>query len=124
MNVEQKLAFRQLLSDILMYMSEAGRTKSEILTVQDRLEKDIEKMIDADLQRGYSFAQHYKMPDVTRIKWRTKIAGVLYMIAQPECTPAKIITQIHDLEAFAEGMLDAALRAAIGKPKMFIKKYN
>jgi hypothetical protein len=123
MNVDQKIALRNLLSDVLLYMADPARNKSEILVMQDKLELAIEKLIDGDLQQLYKTIP-YKMPEKTRLHWRLKMSAVLLLISQPDCTPGKVLAQIHDIESMVEGMLESAGKEAIGKPKMFITKGN
>jgi hypothetical protein len=123
MTVEQKLAFRQLVSDCLMEMSAAGKrnAQGEVLEVMHKLEEITERLIDANITAQYGTAIPYTMPALIRQEWRKKISGLL-LTASMNDAPEKIVLGIHDLESFVIGLTEKGLRDAIGKPKFNIKK--
>jgi hypothetical protein len=121
MNIEQKIAFRKLLSDVLMHMSEPVRTKDELLTVLEKLEKSIAQIVDVTAKNMLSIADTYRMEGEDQIKFRTQIAFTLQAIAS-EKLPEKILELINNLETWVDNTTEIWVRKCIGKPKMNIRK--
>jgi hypothetical protein len=123
MNVEQKIAFRQLVSDVLMYMLDSARTDSEILEVQEKLDTAVTKLINANLQQLLpGQAPVYIMGAGDKTTWRVLIAGVLLTIGKPECSLGVVIDMIKDLEKWVEDTIERTLREYAGKPKVSITR--
>ena len=122
MNIEQKIAFRRLLSDCLMYMSEKGRDQNEILTALDKLEDSVEMIIDTDLHVMLSIAPRFIMQNAEKRQFRQLIALTLESISRPGMKPEKILEIIDGIQEWVEVGTDKALKAAIGKPKMQVRR--
>jgi hypothetical protein len=123
MNVEQKIAFRQLVSDVLMHMMESSRTAAEILEIQDKLDAAVQKLINSNLQQLMpGQAPVYIMGAGDKTSWRMLIAGVLLTISKPECSPGVVIDMIKDLEKWVEDTIERTLREYAGKPKVSITR--
>jgi hypothetical protein len=121
MNVEQKIAFRQLVSDVLMYMLENERSPSEILQVQQKLDEAVVKLINNNLQEMMQ-GPVYIMGAGDKTAWRVLIATVLATISKPDCSPGVVIDMIKDLEKWVEDIIERTLREFAGKPKVTITR--
>jgi hypothetical protein len=119
MNTEQKIAFRSLISDVLMHMMEKGRSPGEILEVQQKLDDSVVKLINNNLQAMMP-GPVYLMGPADKTEWRVLIAGTLYSIGQPECNPSRVMEMIKGLEKWIEDVIERTLRHYVGKPKMTI----
>src|SRR5208282_2858112 len=121
MNVDQKIAFRQLLSDCLMFMAAEGRNQHEILSTQYKLEASVEKLIGANAGIVLLAADSFKFSDADRIVFRQNIAIALDQIGKRGITKEQVMKIIHDLEAWVEGQIDKwinKIARAAGKPRM------
>jgi hypothetical protein len=119
MNTEQKIAFRQLISDVLMHMMEKGRSPGEILEVQEKLDTAVIQLINDNL-RTLMPGVIYLMGPADKTEFRLGISGTLLEISKLDCTPTKIMDLIKAQETWIEDKIEATLRHHVGKPKMII----
>jgi hypothetical protein len=119
MNTEQKIAFRSLISDVLMHMTEKGRSPGEILEVQNQLETAVIKLINNNLQVMLP-GTVYLMGPADKTEFRLNIAGTLLEISKPDCTAPKVMELIKAQEKWIEDVIERSLRHAVGKPKVSI----
>lgn len=122
MNTEQRIAFRKLLSDCLMYMSEKGRDKNEILTVLDRLEKNVDSIIDLELHNVYANAPTFAMSNEQKARFRQMIALTLEKISRPGTTPVQVLEMINGVEDWIKIASERAARASIDKPRLRVDR--
>jgi hypothetical protein len=118
MNTETKIAFRQLLSDVLMFMMETGRDRHEILSMLDKLETAVEKLINTELSVMLPGC-FYLMDAKIKTEFRLGIAGTLDAISKPGVTPEKVMELIRSQEGWANEQIELALKKFAGKPKMY-----
>lgn len=122
MTVEQKIAYRQLVSDILLYMSEKGRSESEILEVQAKLEKAIENLISGIVAIIVPGAQKFYISIKQKIEFRKAVAQTLIRIGKASCRPEQVLELIDNLELWAENRLEEYTRLSMGRAKMKITR--
>jgi hypothetical protein len=122
MNTEQRIAFRKLLSDCLMYMSEKGRDQNEILTVLARLESSVTNIINTELHNVYTNAKPFTMSAEQQVRFRQMIALTLDKISQPGTTPLKVLEMINGVEDWIKIHSEKAARAAIDKPRLRVDR--
>jgi hypothetical protein len=122
MNTEQRIAFRKLLSDCLMYMSEKGRDRNEILTVMQKLKDAVQNIIDTELHEVYTNAPTYRMNPEDEIRFRQMIALTLDRISKPGTTPLQVLEMINGVEDWIKIKSEKAARAAIEKPRLRVER--
>jgi hypothetical protein len=122
MNTEVKIAFRKLLSDCLLEMTSPGRDKNEILTITEKLEASVTKVIDHELHEVLTNAPGYSMSEAERVAFGTRLAITLETIAQPGMNGQRLLDLIKNFEAFIETTAEAAARRLVDKPRMRITR--
>jgi hypothetical protein len=123
MNTETKIAFRAVISEVLLYMVEPGRDQNEILTVLDKLEKVTSDLIHLEMLASMPDATEYKMKVADRIVFRGQIAAILEVMSRHTSTPETLLLLVKDMEKWIEGLAEEQLRIfahSFGKPKMKI----
>lgn len=122
MNTDQKLAYRQMISDVMQYMVTPGRSESEILEVLIKCEATIQKFISGVVRIMVPGSEEIKLSDTDKINFRQIFSVALFRIGRKDCTPEKLLEAIDSLEIWCDNMLEEYARVAIGKPKMQIIK--
>lgn len=125
MNTETKIAFRAVVSEVLLYMVEPGRDRNEILTVLDKLEKIVTDLIYIEMMASMPGVDQYKMKPADQVVFRAQIAAILEVMSRPDTTPEKLLQMVKDLEKWIEDLAEQHLQifsASLGKPKLKITR--
>lgn len=124
MTTEQKIAYRQVISEVLMYMAEHGQDRHEVLTVLDRLETDTGKLIHATIQSAFDapLREKQELTNQEKQEFRMQIATALELISRQGTTPQQVMEQIHGIETLVDRFTENHMRIYVGKPKFKITR--
>jgi hypothetical protein len=122
MTVEQKLAYRAMISEVMLYMAASVRSESEVLEVLHKMEKTLQVFISGVVQRMVPGAGPYLLSGKEKTSFRQALAVALDRIGKPGCTPQTVLEMIDNLENWADNRIEEGARFATGKPQMRIRR--